>query len=918
MDRPFKRYFRRKAAVTLSLGCAVLLLLFLYGISILFEGTPEAVKLTDAALEGFFLKDQNPTRIDLDLDLTSGRTIDATALISMETDSRSDGVYFLLNPALEVAEVRWNGRRVDSIGRIGPLCRATLPVEHGAGTLAVTYAGSLQRPDSSSLFSTELIYLDPEDNFFPRVASSPIDVNIVASFPAGFRPVAGGGQRAIPSRASVARFEWALSRPVSVFSVAGCAAPRRAFGVGDLETSFFALSDQSALSTDFVKTLYRFFQDHLAPLGPDSISFVVAPRDLSTRMRYDGAETVLLHDDASLADIAHGFALCWIPERQSPSTLFSREEMAMGWALYFISEQPELAQSYMTWLEEIDLDHPKPPANRPSGLAGSLHGTRLSPERSAEYGGFLLTVLRRFVGNETFDRLCLAALGASPGTSVGPAFWNSRCTRAGDDEYGWFFEEWAGRRGRLDLAVESLTARPTGGRGGYQVDVVVRNRGDLDLPEKVEIILITEDQWQRRRMAITQGGETWPVWVEEKVVGVLIDPDFEWPDADRSNNVAYLDPGPDRVMPSRENRFVAAAYRREPGAESVSLVVTKIATGEEETFLLDAPVTRLEWISRQRLLVETGRSNRSGAGRPEGTKHYLVEVGRGGIRFLGRDLRVSPSPSGQFLLLNERKRNRWQHRLLNLRDRMEHTLLNKIYFPLAFIEGKDLLRVHLPGSRARKVSLFSIDGERVYAGIEAADKELSDFEGYGEGVFFLGRGPEQTAFYYLTKEKANSDRAPEVAPLFVFDTREVRFRLDRHLGCIDFFELESATGACRISRFDLDRIGRGERMLLFRGPIESLPDLMAHNGWVKIEQGGRRIAFQYYSDGSRATIAAGSARVRVLDLVGDAGRRELYYVREEPLRNLPHRWAGLASYMRYKFYRFDFRSGSSEEIPFSG
>lgn len=907
--------------MALSLACAVLLLLFLYGISILFEGTPEAIQLTDSALENFFLKDQSPSRIDLDLDLTTGRSIRATALISMETGPDSDVVYFLLNPALEVAEVQWDGQRVESVRRVGPLCRAALrsPSKgRGAGTLAVTYGGTLTRPESSSLFSTELIYLDPEDNFYPRVASSPIDVNIVAAFPPGFCPVASGEQRSIPARASIARFEWTLSRPVSAFSVAGCTATRSGNTVGELETSLFVLSKRSAVSGDTVRALYRFFQTHLAPLGPDSICFVVAPRDLSAHMRYDGAETVLVPEDVAISDLAYGFALCWIPERQSTPALFSREEMAMGWALYFISEQPELAKTYMTWLERIDLDHPAPPALPPSGLAGSLYKTRPSPERSAENGGYLLTVLRRFVGKETFDRVCLAALSAPSDTPVGAAFWNSRCSRTGGGEYDWFFSDWAGGRGRLDLAVESLTARPTGEKGGYQVNVVVKNRGNLALPEKVEIILITDSQWQRRRMVIPQGGVTWPVWIEEEVVGVLVDPDFEWPDADRSNNVAYLDPGPDLVMPSRENRFVAAAYRRAPGAEKVSLVVTETATKEKETFLLDAPVARLQWIGSERLLVETGRLSPNEAGRPAGTQHFLVEAGTGGIRFLGRNLRVSPSPSGLFLLLNERKRNRWQHRLLNLRDRMEHSLLSRIYFPLAFIEGKDLLRVQLPGSSARKVSLFSVDGERIYAGIEAAESELSDFEGYGKGIFFLGRGPEQTAFYYLPRPDADRSEIGELEPLFVFDAPEVRFRLDRNLGCIDFFERESSTGICRITRYDLDRLGRSERTELFRGAIDSLPELMSHNGWVKVEQGGRRIAFHYYDDESRTSIVAGSDRMRVLDLVGDAGRRELYYVREEPLRNLPHRWAGLASYMRYTFFRFVFDSGSSEKIEFSG
>jgi len=572
----------------------------------------------------------------------------------------------------------------------------------------------------------------------------------------------------------------------------------------------------------------------------------------------------------------------------------------------------------MTLLEQIDIAHPLQPPLPRSGLAGSLYAPRPVPERSAESGGYLLTVLRRFVGNETFDHVCVDALTAPPGTHTGPLFWSRRCSRSGGVGYHWFFEEWAGRRGRLDLAVESLNVRPTGEKKGYQVEVVVKNRGDLVLPEKVEIILITEAQWQRRRMVISQGGATWPVWVGEKVVGVLIDPGFEWPDADRSNNVAYLDPGPELVMPSRENRYVAAAFRREPGAESVSLVVPECATGEEQTVLVDAPVTRLEWISSQRLLVGTRQCNRNARCRTEGSRHYLVEAGTGGIRFLGRDLRVSASPSGAFLLLNERKGNRWQHRLLNLRDRMEHSLLNRIYFPLAFIEGKDLLRVQLPSNSARKVSLFSIDGERVYPGIEAGACELTDFEGYGDGVFFLGRERDRTVFYYLAGPKSRTDGAGEPKPLFLFDSGEVRYRLDRNLGCVDFFEFDRSSRICSMTRHDLGRLNQGERTRLYEGEMDALPDLTTHNGWVKMEQGGRHIAFHYYDDETCTDIETGKVGLRLLDLVGDAGRKELYYVREEPLQNLPHRWAGLASYMRYTFFRFDFGEGLSKKIDFSG
>jgi hypothetical protein len=92
---------------------------------------------------------------------------------------------------------------------------------------------------------------------------------------------------------------------------------------------------------------------------------------------------------------------------------------------------------------------------------------------------------------------------------------------------------------------------------------------------------------------------------------------------------------------------------------------------------------------------------------------------------------------------------------------------------------------------------------------------------------------------------------------------------------------------------------------------------LSHKGFVHVTEGGTRIAFFDFEDELEHEIVRGSAPLKVLGLVGDPGQRLLYYSREEPLNNTPSRLAGLPPYKRFSFFRYDFFSGTTEEIRFN-
>jgi hypothetical protein len=449
-------------------------------------------------------------------------------------------------------------------------------------------------------------------------------------------------------------------------------------------------------------------------------------------------------------------------------------------------------------------------------------------------------------------------------------------------------------------------------KGGFNVRFRLENLGDIELPETVQVALITEEQCLRMKMMVPKGGADWNRYVEGNVVGVFVDPDYEWPDADRSNNAAFLDPQPLMIKPSENNGYLAGAFRRQADAGGIPLVIENLDNRKRRTFRFERPVTELSWINGDKILVRAGLGPKEGASSAGGMSHYLVDAAKGSSRLLGSGVHVSPAASGRYLLINEKKGDRWKHRLLNLQERMDQPYLNRVFHKLEFIRGTDLVCVSSPPRPVARVSLYSTDEKRVYTGIQTGDEELGSFEGYGDGVFFLGRQDDIVHFYHLPAPDPGADVEPR--RFFTFENRDVEYHVDRIGGYVYFFETVPSSQAFAVSRWDLDRFAPGDREPLSSGEFEILPRFLTQKGFLKLENGGTRLVYNAFEDGSETVIAAGTGLIEVLSLVGEPGRRTLYYAREEPLKNIPASWLGLSPYKRYTFFSYDFRSGMTERV----
>lgn len=909
MNRPFSKPIRGKLLQAVSLLIAAALIVLLVLIYNYIEQTPEFREYVDDFLSDR-LDGQTATKMDLDLEVSADRFLNGRAGITMEIEPDRKILYFVLNGKFHVESVTWNGEAAEFVdmGLVIPACRVTLPRGSpltGNNFLEVEYSGRLASPGSHSVFSQELVFLAPEDRFYPRVSDRPLEVNLTVAFPPGLKPVAEATREEMLRHAAISPDEsrssasWTLPGKVSLFSVAGCAVEPLRISEGDTEISIYPYGSPDAISRDAVRKLSVFFALRLAPLRPSAMRFIVAPSDVVRDLHCDEAGTILFPETLGESGLAYTFAYLWLGRGFPPGTLFSREEMARAWSQYYISEQPE------------------PTGNAASCAAGP-----------GAMGGDLLTVFRRFVGNDLFDKICLRLLDPTPQPGGGErpprkrdwSGWVSCCEEFGLQGYDWFFQQWVGEQRRLDLAVTDFSVTRDG--KGYKFSLSYRNLGDLDLPEKVDLVLMTEKGMIRREIKIFRHERTWNDYVVDRVVAAALDPQGLWPDVNRANNIACLDPEPVMVVPSPNDRYLAAAYREQAGSTDVPLLIRDRQDGGERMFRLDAPVSSLKWIKGHLLLVNLGAEAGNDLSAEDESEYFLVDAGLGRTRRLGKGIHVSSSSSGDFIMINEWRNNRWRHRLYNLKERLERPFLNNVLQKLEFVEGAHLLKAVNRQSQPETVEIFSVTGRMVYR-FRHRDMELFHFVGHGgdegRGILFLARANDVVSLFTVTSKMVKPKK------LLDLESRQVHCHMDEAGQDIYIHETFPASGApgetgCRqvVSRFDL---AAGGVEILYEGEGEDLVQVFHNRGIVLIDRkriaGGeerQRLLFRWFSAGSDVEILNKRGIIKDLALV--ARQRFLYSTLAVPVPGFPAVQEACAPFTKHKFFRYDFEKQTNDEILF--
>ncbi len=915
--------------MAVSLAAVLALIFILFGITVLFERTPAAIRFLDSRL-GLFFGNQTPRKMDLQLDLdtvtaeaTGTAGIRGSARIDMTVDPGWIGFFFGLNPALKVIGVRWEGRNL-GFGRIGPFYRVGFPDEvssEKAGVLEIDYSGDFRISGSKSVITHDLIYLDPDDAYYPRVSNGAMDVDLRVTFPSGFMPVApaSSAKPADPDRfphgTGRTCFEWSLARPVQAFAVAGCRTAPIRMTVGEIPVALCPLGAGPPGLMENLEVLYGFFERSLPAVRPESMNFILMPESFAGGLRCDGAGTLLVPRSLSIDEQAFAFGLLWMaPKLQAGSkplenSLFSREEIAMGWAIRFVSQGRSRGEDGICAFKRVDLFSPGGSCLPRQSLSVSGRERSGREDKGVEFGGFLLDVVRRLVGNDTFEEVCLEILRAPPG-SDNEDLWSRCCKERGVEGLDWLFRDWARNRLDLDLVVADLSVQPL--KKDCRIRVVIENQGDLDFRGKVGIDVVTDNKIIPNQVTLSSGRAVWKKTLsEEGVVGVVIDPDYEWPDVDRSNNTGYIKIRPRLVIPSPLNNWLAAALERDVKRGDFPLVVTDSGFRRKRTFYFDSLVSDLVWLNENRLLVRTGRKETGEEKTGFGSSWYLVEADRKRIKFLGSDVLLSPSPSGDKLLINEWRGSFWQHRLKDLDEKRERSFLNRIFHRLEFIEGRGLVRAVMPPGSRERVALYSTEEKVAYV-IPVHGVELTDIKGCDDGIFFVGsRGKRTELFLYR-------DSTARVESCYAAEGKEIRYCLDRAQGDVIVWEtvplrkaVSDATGVLRIIL--VDPVAH-KTCVLYDGNAAGLFPFYHDKGFLIIDREGTRLLFRRYDDESEQVVWAGTCPLKVLGLVDD--RRFLYYSRIMPAGGFSSKRSIVPGLSRERFYRYDFFDCRTEEIVF--
>src|SRR5699024_6203976 len=147
----------------------------------------------------------------------------------------------------------------------------------------------------------------------------------------------------------------------------------------------------------------------------------------------------------------------------------------------------------------------------------------------------VLTILRGLLGEETFTKAFHTFMDRCQYKHPYPWDLFSTFEDVSGRDLDWFWRSWYFETWVLDQAVAQVKETEQG------ATIVIEDQGQTPMPAEVQITLANGDTLQKN-IAV----ETWlsgvtqttlTIEAESDVTKVVIDPEYKFPDADRSNNV---------------------------------------------------------------------------------------------------------------------------------------------------------------------------------------------------------------------------------------------------------------------------------------------------------------------------------------------------------------------------------------------
>ncbi|HPT87601.1 MAG TPA: M1 family aminopeptidase [Bacillota bacterium] len=432
----------------------------------------------------------------------------AVAEVKVVSD-RVHQIQFLLTNLYQIRiwSITVNGRELE-YRYIGDVVQVDLPFSCFRGkrlTLTVDYR--MERVTVSADVLAEL-----RGNWYPKnILPEPARAVFKLDVPEGYIGIANGHPLKVIREEERRIFYWEMENPATSFGVSIGTYQQRTESVQGRPFHLYYLSsigpEMIQKTVRWSEKIFGIYQDEFGGILPDNFTVVINDTPLGEsafgsliylHYRSSGQETT---DETLFEALAHEIAHYWWGNLIVPKNVYDWW-IVEGFATYSAA----VAGWRMAPVENISLNQIRDRQKWRERYAETVTKLKqycfpelalaeISPfdiQRELFYskGPFVLAMLREQLGEAEMQRYLKKFVNRYAGRTAGVRDF----TRLGAELYGTgilnFFRQWIYSTGAYNVKLDRVTIRPTA--GGYQVTVVVKRNGQLSLPDRVRIEIITD------------------------------------------------------------------------------------------------------------------------------------------------------------------------------------------------------------------------------------------------------------------------------------------------------------------------------------------------------------------------------------------------------------------------------------------
>ncbi|MBL7645304.1 MAG: hypothetical protein JNK74_03835 [Candidatus Hydrogenedentes bacterium] len=485
------------------------------------------------------------TKLEVELDPESGRLEGKATLAVTAPGGDGSQVILLLNQALDVDELTFEGQSLSS-RRNGERLLVQLPPEATAGRLQVAYSGVLESGNSSTLLATPGEFVvDRLQFWYPVDLNSFSTLAVAATVPEDFEVVWSGALLDNQVREGRRTVRWEESRPVLAAGFAAGRYQKISRVQGSIRCNIYGREVDAARAEAWLADLgdsYNYFHTQLGPDGFNQLNLVLS--DSIDGAAHLGGSTLLCNParlqngDASFVLIAHHVARNWWGETVSGRWFSSRPE-AGEWLMTSLSEYSAWQalrtlkgrRAYLRHQESLYCPPEIPGPMKAYNLERHLLPADGLDERLFTVRGpYTAAMLAEYIGADAFARACRNFMSVHRYSTVSYAALLHEMTLASEKPLDELVRVWFDRPGALDYAIAGVTQE------GGRVHVTVENVGDIPAYVPMELGLVMEDGYQVQTIEPGMHGDTVSFTLNGPLKRIVLDPEFAVADMRRTNN----------------------------------------------------------------------------------------------------------------------------------------------------------------------------------------------------------------------------------------------------------------------------------------------------------------------------------------------------------------------------------------------